>query len=87
MARVQNAMVLRVDPETAQRMYLQRPGQLSETVPRDLPLTEGMIDCLPEPVRGVVFGLVRKGGVRAHLLAQEDTLTVEIRNKKPRVSK
>ena len=86
MARIQNALALVVQPETAARMYAKR-RQPTPRKPKDMALTVEMIECLPDPLRLTVLQLVERGGVRAFLVNEHDNLTVEIRNKKPRVIK
>jgi hypothetical protein len=86
MARIQNALALVVQPETAARIYAKR-AKPTPRKPKDMALTVEMIDCLPDPLRLTVLQLVERGGVRAFLVNEHDNLTVEIRNKKPRVSK
>ena len=86
MARVQNALALVVSPTTAERMYAKRRVPTARK-PKDMPLTAAMIECLPEPMGETVWWMVRRGGVQAFLVSDADRLTVEIRNKKPRVIK
>jgi hypothetical protein len=86
MARIQNALALVVKPETAARMYSMR-AKPTPRKPKDMALTVDMIECLPDPLRLTVLQMVERGGVRAYLVSEHDNLTVEIRNKKPRVSK
>jgi len=86
MARIQNALALVVQPSTAARMYSMR-AKPTPRKPKDMALTVEMIECLPDPLRLTVLQMVERGGVRAFLVNEHDNLTVEIRNKKPRVIK
>jgi hypothetical protein len=88
MARIQNALALSVSPETAARLYrMSHRRAPTPRKPKDMALTVDMIECLPDPLRLTVLQMVERGGVRAFLVNEHDNLTVEIRNKKPRVSK
>jgi len=85
MARIQNSLALTVAPSTAARMYAKRRVPTARK-PKDMLMTVDMIECLPDPLRLTVLQMVERGGVRAFLVSDADRLTVEIRNKKPRVS-
>lgn len=78
MAHVHTTMGLVIDPQTAAQMYARKGSK-----PRDMRLTEDIIDVLPEPLRRTIHVLLRDRAVEAYLVQGED-LTIEVRNKRPR---